>query len=101
MAKYHVTNWDGENLQTAAQRFGEAEAIEMFCEKWDTDASFATDQVTKIYLYHTLSEAQDHKDTYGGEILEINDEYLDVAIDEIEGYSTVRYEIDKDAIKRI
>ena len=87
MTKYHVTpKWDGEDLETAAQRMGEEAAIEMFCEKWATeDASYAADQVTKIFLYATMDEAKEHQENFDGEILEISDEWLEVFEDWTEG----------------
>lgn len=87
--KYHVTqNWNGKDLKTAADFMGEEEAIEMFCEKWNTDdTSYAQDQIRKIYLYATIEEAQEHQDIYGGEILAINDEWLDIFEDWTEGVS--------------
>lgn len=103
MTKYHVTpKWNGNDLKTAADYLGEEEAIEMFLEKWETDdVSFAADQVTKIYLYETLADAQSHQKSYGGEILEIDDEWLEIRIDEVEGYPTVRNSISKNDIKRV
>jgi hypothetical protein len=87
MTKYHVTpKWDGGNLQSARDRFGEQAAIEMFCQKWGTeDGSFAADQVSKIYLYATLDEALAHQRDYGGEILAIDDTWLEVFEDWAEG----------------
>ncbi len=103
--KYHVTpEWDGGNLQTAAKRFGEVEAIEMFIAKWNCDdASFAADQVAKIYLYGTIDEAMAHQAEYGGEVLEIDDEYLEIATDYAEGQPVLctRNEIRSEDIKRI
>lgn len=105
MTKYHVTQqWDGKDLESASQRMGEEEAIEMFMKKWMCDdSSFAADQVTKIYVYATLSEAQAHQDSYDGEILEIDDTYLELREDWSEGilnfYSNTP--ISADDVKRI
>lgn len=97
--KYHVTpKWDGENLQPAARRLGEEEAIEMFCAKWDTeDTSYAADQVWKVFMYATIEEARDHVDNFGGEILAINDEWLDIFEDMTEGQPVLATRNDIDA----
>jgi len=102
MTLYHVTpKWDGQDLAPAASRIGEAEAIEMFMAKWETDdTSFAQDQVSKVYLYNNIEQAVSHQDTYGGEILVIDATYLDIVIDEIEGYPTCR-RVSAADIKRI
>ena len=102
--KYHVTNkWDGEDLESAELRFGTEEAIEMFCKKWDTeDVAFAQSQINNIYLFDTMEQAVEHQKFYGGEILEIDDEYIDTSTDTIEGF-TVAYDnkISKEYIKKI
>lgn len=84
---YHVTEkWDGLDLECLADRLGEEDAIEEFCQRWDCDnAAFAADQVCKVYLYATLSEAMDHQEDFGGEILEIDGEYIDTMEDWAEG----------------
>ena len=103
--KYHVTlQWNGKSLQTAARFYGEAEAIEMFMKKWRTeDSAFAGDQVHKIYLYNTIEEARDHQKIYGGEILEIDDEWLEIFEDVSEGTPmlAVDREIDQKYIRRL
>ena len=101
--KYHVTEkWDGKELQSAANRMGEEAAITMFMEKWETDdASFAADQVHYIYLYDTLEDAQNHQETYGGEILIIDDRYLELDIDPIEGYAVTFYDIPSELIEKV
>jgi hypothetical protein len=105
MTLYHVTpKWDGNDLETAASRLGEVEAIEMFLAKWEIDdASFAADQVTKIYLYATFEQAQEHQAMYDGEILEIDDRYLEVFTDWSEGIANlaVRHNIPKSDIRRL
>jgi hypothetical protein len=102
MTLYHVTpKWDGKDLESAASKMGEVAAIEIFLAKWQTeDDSFAQDQVTKVYFYNTINEAISHQETYGGEILAIDETYLDIAIDEIEGYPTCR-RVSASDIKRI
>jgi hypothetical protein len=99
---YHVTpKWDGKDLESAASRLGECEAIDMFMAKWETeDASFAQDQVTKIFFYLTLAEATEHQATYGGEILAIDDTYITIKIDEIEGFPSYRGPVAAEDIKR-
>ena len=100
--KYHVTKeWDGKDLVSAAKRYGEAGAIDMFCKKWDADESFAIDQITKVYVYSTIEDAQEHKDVYGGEILEIDDTYLELVVDEIKGQLCSQYPISATDIKRV
>ncbi|MCP3966682.1 MAG: hypothetical protein GY718_10080 [Lentisphaerae bacterium] len=86
--KYHVTKkWDGENLECAADYMGEDEAIDMFCEKWGTeDGAFAGDQVHKIFAYNTIAEAKEHQKDWGGQILAINDEFLEFDEDWTEGH---------------
>lgn len=99
---YHVTpKWDGQDLKSAASRLGECEAIDIFMAKWQTeDSSFAQDQVVKIYFYRSLAEAINHQENYGGEILDIDDTWLDIKVDEIEGYPTCRGPVSVSDIKR-
>ena len=103
--KYHVTpKWNEENLQTAVEFLGESEAVEMFMTKWETpDSSYAIDQVHKIYLYATIDEAREHQEVYGGEILEIDDQWLDIFEDWTEGSPVLatRNSINKDYIRKI
>jgi hypothetical protein len=103
MTLYHVTpHWNGEELKSLASQLGECDAIDAFMAKWQTDdSSFAQDQVTNIYFYNTLDEAQDHQDEYGGEILAIDDTYLTITMDPIEGYPTSRGPISAHDINRI
>lgn len=101
--KYHVTpKWNGEDIVTASEYFGgEEAAIEAFCAKWDADTSFAYDQITKIFLFDTLEEAFEFQAEYGGEILEIEDTYIELNVDQIEGYKYTRTRINKSDIIRI
>ncbi len=102
MKLYHVTEkWDGKDLQTAYDRLGD-DAIEYFMEKWDCDDSaFAADQITSIYFYATVEQAQNHQDNYGGEILEIDAEYIETEIDSIEGHICTQYPVRSQDIKRL
>jgi len=100
--RYHVAKeWDGEDLQPLAKRIGENEAIEAFLESWpDADASMANDHVWKIFLYSTLAEAQEHRDVFGGEILEIDADILEIEKDLIEGYEYTSFDVPKESIRR-
>ena len=101
--KYHVTeNWEGESLESAASRFGEEEAINIFCEKWGTDdTAYARDQINKIFVYGTIREAKNHQKNLGGQILEINDEFYEFDEDWTEGHAVLctTMTIDADDIK--
>lgn len=103
MTLYHVAHhWDGKELRSLANRLGERAAIDVFMAKWQTDdSSFAQDQVASIYFYRTLAEAQDHQDIYGGEILAIDETYIDISVDPIEGYPTCRGPVAIEDITRI
>ena len=84
---YHVTsNWDNGDLMCGAQYYGsETAAIERFCAKWGTDdSSYAQDQVTKLYLWASIEEAQAMQEDFGGEILKIETEDLTVFEDRTE-----------------
>ena len=102
MKLYHVTpKWNGQNLQTAEQLFGE-DAVEYFMDKWGCyDSSFAQDQVSRIYFYATLDEAQAHQDAFDGEILEIDASYIEIETDEVEGHICTRHQVNALDIKRI
>lgn len=101
--RYHVTKeWDGEDLQPLAKRIGENEAIEVFLESWpDTDASMANDHVWKIFFYKSLEEAQEHQGVFGGEILEIDADILELETDLIEGYEHTSFDIPKEFIRKV
>lgn len=101
--KYHVTpKWNEKELQTAAKLLGEAEAIAMFMEKWETeDASWAADQVHKLFFFDRLSDAQDYQDVVGGEILEINADGYEFFVDYHEGYTYTDETISISDIKRV
>ena len=88
MTHYHVVSkWNGNDLQSAKERLGEQEAIEQFMKKWDTDdASWAADQVGKLFFYETKAEAIEHKSTYGGEILEVDLDDYEVYVDSFEKF---------------
>lgn len=100
MTKYHVTpKWDGGDLKSAKEFYGsETAAIKQFCEKWGADVEHAYHHVTYVFLHDTLDEAREFQAEYGGEILAIDDTYLEITIDGVEGYPCVYGRISKDDI---
>lgn len=101
--RYHVTQkWNGEDLQPLAKRIGENEAIEAFLESWlDADASMANDHVWKIFFFKNLEEAQEHQGIFGGEILEIDADILELEKDLIEGYECTSFDVPKEFIRKV
>jgi hypothetical protein len=101
--KYHVTkNWDGGDLESLAMRVGDdQEAMEIFCDRWPEAGEAADLHIHCIFLYASLEQAIAHQENFGGEILEINDEYLEIREDPYEGELYVRDEIEAEYIKKI
>ena len=101
--KYHVCpQWDGKDLESLEDIYGEDEAIDIFLRRWpDANESMAMEHINKVWLYTTLEEAQSHQAECGGEILEINEEGLEIKKDIIEGYYYVYHNIPAENIKSI
>lgn len=100
--KYHVTkNWDGGDLESLAMRTGdESEAIEIFCERWPEASEAADLHVHCVFLHDTIEKAREFAASFGGEILEIDDEYLDIKVDPYEGELYVKDMIDAEYISK-
>lgn len=66
---YHVTNkWDGGCLNSLYLMYGE-EAYSIFLRKWPLSGDIGKHHVHFVHMYGDLREAQDHRNTFGGEIL--------------------------------
>lgn len=100
--KYHVSkNWDGGDLESLAIRCGdESEAIEKFCKRWPEACDAADMHVHCVFLHSTIEAAKEFSATYGGEILEIDDEYLDIQKDPYEGELYVKDMIDSEYVNK-
>ena len=85
MKLYHVcANYDGGDLMTAARMMGELEAIESYVAKWPEAGELAAAHVNMIHLHETIDQAREFAAIYGGAVLEIDAEYLDVVVDSLE-----------------
>lgn len=86
MKFYHVceNGWNGKELESLETQCGEDKAIDMFIEKWPDAESLAPYHIMVVHLYSNLDQAQDHKNEFGGELLEIN-----IPEDEVEDYITI------------
>ena len=101
--KYHVCNkWDEGDLESLYIRCGrdENQAIKKYLKRWpEATVAMAVDHVHKVFLYKSLEEAMTHPKR--GQVLEIDDEFLEVHEDIIEGFSFVFGSIDAEDIKVI
>lgn len=102
MKKYHVSkNWNGRDLESLTTFLGDYnEAIEQFCERWPECTEAADLHVTYVFLYDSVQLAEQHAATFGGDILEINCEHIDLVIDPYEGFCCVKNSIDSEYIKK-
>jgi len=103
MKYYHVTNkWDEGNLKSLADMIGESEAIEVYASKWPEAGGLAIDHINVIHLHHEKEEAESFVADFGGEILEIDGEEIEVVIDTLEyPHPVCRHEIDACLIRRL
>lgn len=82
---FHVcTAWDGSDLSPLAKRLGEAEAIEAWLERWPEGGDLVHDHVHAIHLYDTLEAAQEHADAFGGTVLAIDAQLVELDRDIME-----------------
>ena len=99
---YHVCrDWDGNNLQSLYEQYGD-QAYDIFLSKWPDAGELAEYHVHYIHCHSALDEAKEYQAEYGGQIIAIDAEYLDVIIDNLEYPHPMVYgEITLDKITRI
>jgi hypothetical protein len=100
---YHVVikDWDGDDLLSLYQQIGDA-AYEEYAEKWPEAGELGQYHVHYVHLHATLDQAREFVEEFGGEILEVNTEDLDIVIDNLEyPHSMVRDRIPAEYVKRI
>jgi len=84
MIIYHVCkNWDGCNIESLYKQYGD-EAYRIFAKKWPDAAELAEYHVHYVHCHFALDEAKEYQTEFGGEIIAIDAEYLDVVIDTLE-----------------
>jgi hypothetical protein len=99
---YHVSeNWDGGDLLSLYRQIG-TDAYEEYADRWPDAGELGVYHVHYIHLHSTLGEAKAFADEFGGEILEINADDLDIEMDRLEyPHPMVRDCIPAEYIKRI
>ena len=81
---YHVCkNWDRCNLKSLYEQY-ENQAYEMFLEKWPEASELVEYHVHYIHCHFTLDEAREYQAEYGGQIIAIDTDNLEVVIDKLE-----------------
>ena len=99
---YHVVkHWDGGDLLSLYQQIGDA-AYEGYAEKWPEAGELGQYHIHYIHLHATLEQAREFAEEFGGEILEISADDLDIEMDRLEyPHPMVRDCIPAEYIKRI
>ena len=81
---YHVcSSWDGKDLQSLYAQYGD-EAYVMYADKWPDSGNLSQVHAHVIHLHPSIDDAQKYADQYGGMILTIDDNGLDITIDDYE-----------------
>ena len=84
---YHVHvghDWaPGDDLLSLYEVYGDA-AYEMYAERWPDARELAIYHAHYVHCHATLVEAVKYQSEYGGQILEIETDELDVFIDRLE-----------------
>ena len=99
---YHVCadGWDGEDLESLYTIYGE-KAYDMFQEKWPETGDMCFTHAHMVHMHLTLDDAVEYQGEYGGEIVEISTEDLDIIIDYEEYPHPVTKNVPKEYIKKI
>lgn len=93
---YHVTKkWDGEDLVPINDP-------DEFAMRWPDAGSLGQVHAYRVHMWFSLDEADEHRDTFGGEILVIDESMFDYETDDLELnciHATAR-RVPADAIRR-
>ena len=82
MTYYHVTRtWDGGDLLSLADQIGEKAAIRQFCKQWPDACEIADVHVHYIHLWDSIRDARRMARYFGGRVLAIDGEFIDVTMD--------------------
>ncbi len=94
---YHVAkDWDGEAIESLYDQYGD-EAYDIYAEKWPEAGELAQYHAHVVHLYADRKQAEEHADTFGGDVLVIDDQddELEITIDTLEfGHPVCNHEID-------
>lgn len=84
MKLYHVAkDYDGGDLESLYVREGN-DAFDIYAEKWPEAGELGQYHVMYVHCHDNLKDAESFVDTYGGKVLEINADDLDVEMDTLE-----------------
>jgi len=99
---YHVAhNYTGGDLLSLYEQHGE-DAYEMYADKWPDAGELAQYHTHYIHLHETLVDAQTYQSEFGGTILEINADELEIKLDTLEyKHPMVRDYIEEEYIREV
>lgn len=102
MKLYHVVkNYNGGDLESLYEQHG-SEAYDIFAEKWPEAGALGHYHAHYIHLHSTKEDAEAFAAEFGGEILEIKADDLEVEIDGLEyKHPMVKDCIDAEYVKRV
>lgn len=100
---YHVCKrWDGCDLESMCERYGEMDAHKRFARRWPDADALAACHIEYIHCWATLSEAKEYARGQRAQVLAIDDDNLDVHIDTMEfAHPMVRDRIPAELIHKV
>lgn len=87
MKFYHVCQcWDGGDLMSLLDQHNgdESAALEEFAARWPEAGELGVYHISYIHLWDSLDQAEQFQSWFGGEILEINGDDLEIERDSLE-----------------
>lgn len=82
---YHIVDdsYTGGDLESLYNQYDE-DAESIYMQRWPEAGDLVNSHIYMIHMYDNLQDALEHKEVFGGRILQINGEDLEVVIDQDE-----------------